>query len=110
MSRSRTINNRINNIHKKALRLVHTDKTNFSFDGLLKMDKPVSIHQRILHMLAKGIYKVGNDLGPKIMKDIFHFEQKPYNLRNDSTLERERSHTVQFGTKEYLPLPKKYGN
>ena len=94
MSRSRTINNRINNIHKKALRLVYTDKINLSFDGLLKMDKSVSIHQRILQMLAKGIYKVRNDLGPEIMKVIFHFVQKPYNLRNDSTLQRERSHTV----------------
>ena len=83
MSRSRTINNRINNIHKKALRLVHTDKKNLSFDGLLKMDKSVSIHQRILQMLATGIYKVRNDLGPEIMKDIFHFVQKQYNLRND---------------------------
>ena len=64
MSRSRTINNRINNIHKKALRLVHTDKKNLSFDGLLKM------------------------------KDMFHFVQKPYNVRNDSILQRERSHTV----------------
>ena len=34
-------------------------------------------------MLATGIYKVRNDLGPEIMKDIFHFVQKPYNLRND---------------------------
>ena len=24
-----------------------------------------------------------NDLGPEILKDIFHFLQKPYNLRND---------------------------
>ena len=94
MSRSRTINNRINNIHKKALRLVHTDKKNLSFDGLLKMDKSVSIHQRILQMLATGIYKVRNDLGPEIMKDMFHFVQKPYNVRNDSILQRERSHTV----------------
>ena len=30
------------------------------------------------------------------MKDIFHFVQKPYNLRNDSTLQRQRNHTVYF--------------
>ena len=39
-----------------------------------------------------------NDLGPKILKDIFHFVQKPYNLRNDSTLQRQRNCTVYFGT------------
>ena len=108
MSRSRTFNNRINNIHKKALRLLHTDKINLSFDGLLKMDKSVSIHQRILQMLAKGIYKVGIDLGPEIMKDILHFVRKPYNLRNDSA-KRKKSHSVIWNRKNIFPCRKNMG-
>ena len=82
------MNNRINKIHKKALRLVYKDKANLSLDDLLEKDKSVSIHQRNLQTLVIEIYKVRNDLGPKIMKYIFHFVQKPYNLRNDSTLQR----------------------
>lgn len=35
------------------------------------------------------MYKVTNDLGPKIVKDIFLFVQKLYNLRNDLNLQRK---------------------
>ena len=66
-------------------------------DDLLKKDKSVSIHQRNLQILTTEIYKVRNDLGPEIMKDIFNFVQKPYNLINDSTLQRRRNLTVYFG-------------
>ena len=39
-------------------------------DDLLKKGKSVSIRQRNLQILATEIYKVRNDLGPKIMKYI----------------------------------------
>ena len=39
MSHSRTMENRINKIHKKALRFVYKDETNLSLDDLLKKDK-----------------------------------------------------------------------
>ena len=76
MSHSRTMNNRINKIHKKALRLVYKDETNLSLDDFLQMDKSVSIHQRNLQIIATEIYKVRDNLGPEIVKDIFHFVQK----------------------------------
>ena len=71
MFHSRAMNNRINTLHKKALKLVHTKKSNLSFDDLLKDDKSVKIHQKNLQILATEIYKVKNDLRPKIMADIF---------------------------------------
>ena len=70
------MNNRINKIHKKALRLVYKDETNLSLDDFLQMDKSVSIHQRNLQIIATEIYKVRDNLGPEIMKGIFHFVQK----------------------------------
>ena len=104
MSHSRAMNNRINKIHEKALRLVYKDKTNLSLDDLLKKDKSVSIHQRNLQILATEIYKTRNDLGSEIMKDIFHSVQKPYNLKNDSTLQSRRNRTVYFGTESISSL------
>ena len=50
-------------------------KKNLSLDDLLKKDKSVSIHQRNLQILVTEIYKARNDLGPEIMKDIFHSVQ-----------------------------------
>ena len=90
---------------KKALR--KTKETNLALDDLLKKDKSVSIHQRNLQILATVIYKVKNDLGPEIMKNIFHFVQKPYNLRNDSTLQRQGNCTLYFGTESISSLAPK---
>ena len=107
MSHSRTMNNRINKIHEKTLRLVYKDEKNLSLDDLLKKDKSVSIHQRNLQVLATEIYKARNDLGPEIIEDIFHSVQKPYNLSNDSTPQRRRNRTVCFGTESITsPAPK----
>ena len=82
-------------------------KKNLSLDYLLKKDKSASIHQRNLQILATEIYKARNGLGPEIMKDIFHFVQKPYNLRNDSTLKRRKNGTVYFGTESISSLAPK---
>ena len=88
------MNKKINKIYEKVLRLVYKDKTNLSFDELLEKDKLTSIHQRNLQILMKKMYKVTNDLGPEIVKDIFLFVQKLYNLRNYLNLQR----------KPFLPL------
>ena len=95
---SRALNNRINKIHEKALKIVYKNETFLSFDNLLKRDKSVSIHQKNLQIFATEIYKTKNDLGPKIMKDTFHFMQKPYNFRNYPEPQRRRNRTVCFVT------------
>ena len=98
MFQSRTMTNLINSFHEKVLSLFYTNKPNLSFDDLLKEDKSVKIHQKNLKILATEIYKVKNDLGPKIMADIFHFVEKPYNLRNNSIMQRQANRTIYFGT------------
>ena len=107
MFHSRTLNNRINKIHERALRLVDKNETFLSFDDLLKRDRSLSIHQKNLQILATEIYKTKNDFGHKIMKDPFHFIQKPYNLRNDPELQRRRNRTVYFGTESMSSLAPK---
>ena len=107
MFHSRTMNNKNNALHEKALRLVNTNKPNLSFDDLLKEDKLVKIHQKNLQILATEIYKVKNDLGPKIMAGVFHFVEKPYNLRNNSITQRQANRTVYFGTKGISSLAPK---
>ena len=42
---SRIMNNKINSIHERALRLVYSDHVS-SFDGLLKKDRSFSIHHK----------------------------------------------------------------
>ena len=107
VSHRRTMNNRTNKIHEEVLRLVYKHEKNLSFDDMLKKGKSMNIYQINLKILATKICKVTNDLEPQIKKDIFHFVQKPYNLRNDSTLQRRRNRTVYFGTKDISSLATK---
>ena len=38
------------------------------------------------------------------MTDIFHFVEKPYNLRNNSIIQRQANRTVYFGTESISSL------
>ena len=51
MFHSRTLNNRINKIHERALRIVCNDEQS-SFNGLLIKDGAITIHQRNIQALA----------------------------------------------------------
>ena len=83
MLHSRTLNNRINNIHERALRLTYKDNKS-SFKQLLEKDHSVTVHQKNLQVLVTEIFKVKNNLAPDIMKDVFEFKEPPYNLRSES--------------------------
>ena len=58
MFHSRKLNNRINHIHERVIRLVYKDYTS-SFDELLFKDNSFRIHHRNLQKLAIEIFKVG---------------------------------------------------
>ena len=101
------MNNRINTLHEKALTLVYTNKPNLTFHVPLKEDKSVKIHQKNLQVFTEEICKVKNDLGLKTMADLFYFVGKPYNVRNDSIIQRQANWTVYFGTENIYPLAPK---
>ena len=73
MFHSRKINNRVNSLHERALRVVYRDY-NATFSQLLSKDKSATIHQRNLQLLATEIFKTKNELNPKIMEEIFTFK------------------------------------
>ena len=68
---SRTLNDKINHIHERALRLVYLDYTS-SFDELLKKDNVVTIHQRNIQLLATEMFKMIKGIGPEIMRTLFN--------------------------------------
>ena len=57
MNHSRTLNNKINRIHERSLRVVCNNK-NFTFKELLDKDKAVSIPTRNLQILVTEMFKV----------------------------------------------------
>ena len=71
MFHSRTINNKINRLHERALRIVYSDFKS-SFEGLLMKDNSFSIHERNIQGLAIGIYKFLNGLSLSFLNKVFH--------------------------------------
>ena len=97
MLHSRTLNNRINNIHERALRLTYKDDKS-SFKQLLEKDNSVTVHQKNTQVLVTEIFKVKNNLGPDIMKDVFELKEPPYKLRSESNhFTRQNVKTIYYG-------------
>ena len=106
---SRKINNRVNSLHERALRVVYRDY-NATFPELLSIDKSVTIHQRNLQLLATEIFKTKNELNPKSMEEIFIFKNVDYDLRNNTSLKIGNLKTVYYGTKSLINLGAKIWN
>ena len=88
MFHSRTLNNRINNIHEGALRIVYNEN-NTTFDELLKRDGSVTVHERNIQALAIELYKTCNGISPDILNEIFQLKESsiycskfPFKTRN----------------------------
>ena len=96
MFHSRTMNNRINRLHERALTLVYNE-TNLTFQELLELDNSFTIHHRNLQKLATEMYKVINNLSPTFMKNIFPKSNNPYNTRCQAEFESYNIRTVYYG-------------
>ena len=83
MFHSRQLNNQINKIHERALRLVYKDNK-LTFNDLLELDNSVTIHQRNLQILATEIFKVKISLAPEIMTEVFEIKEPHYNLSSEA--------------------------
>ena len=76
MNRSRTLNNGINELRKRALNLVCNDFS-LSFSQLLEKDKSVTIHHHNLQRLIYQVFKVKNNMATEILTKIYsHKESK----------------------------------
>ena len=97
MFHGRQLNNRINEIHERALRLVYNDN-NLTFNDLLELDNSVTIHQRNLQIRATEIFKVKNSLAPEIMTKVFEIKEPHYNLRSEASyFKREDVKSTHYG-------------
>ena len=82
MFHSRKLNERINHIHERALRIVYKD-FNSSFQELLIKDNSSNIHHRNLQKLVTEIFKIKNGLSPELMNDVFDVYRRLIRRLND---------------------------
>ena len=92
MFHSTKLNERINQIHERALRIVSKD-FKLSFQELLKEDSSLNIYHRNLQKIMTEIFKVKNRLSPELMNDAFEFIEKPYSLQATSNFRSRRIRT-----------------
>ena len=86
---SRKINNRMNRIQKRALRIVCKDYV-LTLAQLLEKDSSVSIHIRNLQVLPSEVFKARNNLSPPIVQNIFRATEPAYSLRKETTFESRK--------------------
>ena len=76
-----------------------------SFKELLAKDR--SVFTKKTQLLATEIFKSKTGVSLELMNVIFHFVERPYNLRNGDILERKLDHIVYHGSESFSPLAPK---
>ena len=91
MLSERGLNNKINHLHEKALRIAYKDDVS-DFKALLEKDNSVTIHFRNIQLLMTEIFKTQHSLNPTFMKEIFI-------PKNEQPIKLLRPRTTTFGQK-----------
>ena len=85
------LNNWIDHIHERGLKLVYKDYNSF-FDEF--KDDFFRINHRKLQKLGIEIFKVEVGIAPEIMKNGFAIIENPYDLRNETKFKSRNDHTL----------------
>ena len=90
---ARHLNNKLNSIHERTLRITYQDYTS-TFQELLNKDNSVLIHHRNFQVLATKMFKFHRGLSPEILSETFVSKKSLYNLRKNDTFEKRQVHSV----------------
>ena len=91
-------NNKINKIHKRALRVL-LDDYDASFADLLVRGNEKTVHVQNLQKLMVEIYKTLNHENPLVLSELFQRREIRYNLRIKNTVLLPNTSTVAFAMK-----------
>ena len=106
MFNSSRLNNKINSIRERALRITYQDHIS-TIQELLNKDNAISIHHRNVQVLATEMFKIHRGLSSNILREIFLVKISLCNFRRNNTLERQHVHSVYHGTESLsFLLPK----
>ena len=79
---SRKLNNRLDKLHERALRIVYKNP-NLNFQGLLGLDKSFYVHHRNLQKLAIEMFKIKHNCSPTLVQELFPTYENIHNLRSN---------------------------
>ena len=97
INHNQSLNNNINRIPERTLRIVYGDKS--IFKELLQKVHSETIHVKYLQVLVTEMYKVQNNCSPEIMHKVFTTNEPiyEYDLRKTSDFAAGRIKTVRYG-------------
>ena len=104
MFHSRELNDKINRVQKRALRILYDDE-NSTFEQLLVRDGAFTVHEKNLQLLLIEMFKAKNKIEPHLLQGIF--KANNYNgpiLRNSKYFKRPNVNTVRYGEKSLQNL------
>ena len=93
---TRILKLRLENIHKRTLRVVYSEYEKNYKDLPADQDK-ISIHQKHLLFLATEFFKLVNKLNPQFMWCFFEHYEIPYNLRCRSVVKLHGTNKTKYG-------------
>ena len=85
MFHGRELNNKINHLHERSLRIVYEDN-NSSFKELLTKGNSFTVHHTNIQSLAIELFKLKVILSNTIMDDILQTRTLPYKLMSNTVL------------------------
>ena len=97
MFSSRTLNNKINRLHERALRVVYKND-DLTFQNLLEKDNSMTVHDRNLQKLCVEMFKVKHGMSPPPVQELFKAKVNSHNLRHNKEWEVPKVRTVNNGT------------
>ena len=103
---SRKLNNKINRLHERGLRIAYEDYVS-SFEELLIKDGSVTIHQRNLKVLATEMYKISHGISPRFMQDLVEEFDTKYHTRSRYDVELDEDGNVKSLNKRLNYRPQK---
>ena len=97
MFHNRLVNQKINKIQERALRITYKDSES-TFSDLLPKDCEVTIHTKNLQILMTEMYKTRNGLNSSFMQEILCENRTHYNLHNNNEFIQPRVRSVNNGS------------
>ena len=97
MFHSRTLNNKINNFHDRALRIVYRNYV-CSCRDFFTMDQLFTIPQITIQSLAIELFKLKQNISTHMMNNIFQMKDNLiFNLRSQTEFLRSSANSCQYG-------------
>ena len=96
MFHGRQVNNKINHLHERVLRMIYEDETS-SLKELRERDSSLTVHENNVKLLMIEMYKITHNLTSNSIENLFAFSTHTNYLRSQSDYLLPQIRTEYFG-------------